>query len=111
MHKIGHNKYCHITHNGTQYTFHNLRDFRRTRDDQEQEEHRTIDTFDSDKLIGANIDIVVFSRHGMVAHTMLHFHFTDKKELVLSIEGQLNKGKQYDFFTALRGGYRNLFIR
>ena len=111
MHKIGHNKYCHITHSWTQYTFHNLRDFHRTRDDQEQEEHWTIDTFDINKLVGVDIDIVVFSRRGIVAHTMLHFHFSDEKEVVLSIEGQLNEGKQYSFFTAMWGWYRNLFIR
>lgn len=57
MHKIGDNKYCTITHTDTQYTFHNLRDFQRTHEDYQQEQHWITDTFDVSKI--ERVDLII----------------------------------------------------
>lgn len=110
MHKIGHNKYCQVTHEGTLYTFHNLRDFRWTREDYTQEQHWVTDTFDVSALKSVDMIIAPFSWRHVLAHTMLTFHFTDKKQVTLSVEAQLEQGKEYGFWKATFLGYHNLYI-
>lgn len=110
MHKIWHNKYCHITHSWTQYTFHNLRDFHRTSEDYDQEQHRTTDTFDAAKISWVDMIISPFWPKNLVAHTMLTFYFSDDKKITLSVEAQLDQGNEYNFWKATFRGYYNLFI-
>lgn len=100
MHKIGQNKYCHVTHEGTQYTFHNLRDFSRTKEDYSQEQNWITDTFDANKITHVDMLIVPFGMHKLLAHTMLVFHFSNKKQIALSVEAQLDQGNEYKFLKA-----------
>lgn len=111
MHKIWHNKYCHVTHKWTQYTFHNLRDFQRTHEDYNQVEHWTTDTFDVRDLRSMDMIVSPFWPKNVVAHTMLTFYFGEKKSLTLSVEAQLEQGKEYNFWKASFLGYHNLYIR
>ncbi|MBP6911537.1 DUF4105 domain-containing protein [Patescibacteria group bacterium] len=99
-----------MTHEGTQYTFHHLREFSWTREDYTQEQHRTTDTFDVSKLVSVDMIIAPFSWRNVLAHTMLTFHFSDKKKVTLSVEAQLNQGNEYNFWKATFLGYYNLYI-
>lgn len=110
MHKIGQNKYCHITHEWTQYTFHHLRDFSWTKEDYSQEEHWITDTYDVSKITSIEMIIIPFGMHKLLAHTMLIFHFSDKRELGISVEAQLEQGKEYGMMKAIFLWYYNLYI-
>lgn len=111
MYKTWHNKCCYVTYEWNKYTFHNLRDFSRTDDESKQEEFWTIDTFHSKKIIGMDMIITPFSRHDVVAHTMLTFHFSDGKHITLSVEAQLKENESYEFRKAMFLWYHNLYIR
>jgi len=111
MHKIGHNKYCHVTHEWTQYTFHNLRDFSWKHLDYTQEEHRITDTFDVSTLKGIDMIVSPFGPRNVIAHTMLTFYFSDSKSVSLSVEAQLDQWNDYNFWKATFRGYYNLYIR
>ncbi len=54
--------------------------------------------------------IAPFSWRNVLAHTMLTFHFSDKKKVTLSVEAQLNQGNEYNFWKATFLGYYNLYI-
>ena len=111
MLKSGYQKYSHITKQGSYYTFHNFRDFRRTSEGSDQKQNRREETIDLEKLTSLDMYICPFMFYNLIGHTILTFGFSDGKRVCLTVESELKIDEEYHIFKGIYPGYRIRYIR
>lgn len=92
------------------YVFSNIRDFTWNSEDENQKQHWVDDVFDPNKIEKAYYLTEAFWPWDLIAHSMISFHFTDGRQLCISVEAPLHIGEEYDFFKALFGFYDIFYI-
>lgn len=111
MIKPGHQKFSRATQKWNTYTFHNLRDFSRTSEDNNQKQNWIRKDISINKINSLTMYINPFALNNMVGHTILCFGFSDWKEICLSVEWEQKIGKNYSFLRAFFFGYRVKYVR
>lgn len=105
---VGFEQTGHVSINGTQYTFHQFRDFDYTHDGEITQ--RWIDkTVDLENLQGLDIFHDRFMGNFM-AHPMLSFDFGEQGRICLSIETRREKGEYFNPLAGLYKKYELMYI-
>ena len=111
MLKPGLTQHCHISHKGDEYTFHNFRDFSRTREDSKQKQNWREEIVQLKKMVSLDMYISPFMLHDLIGHTAVTFGFSDGRRLCLSVEAELEENEEYNLLKGFLPGYRIRYIR
>lgn len=93
-----------------QYIFSHIRDFTRISEDEKQPQKWIDDVYDPRKIEKAYYLTESFGPWNLIAHTMISFHFTDGRELCISVEAPLRIGEEYSLLKAILGHYDIMYI-
>ena len=97
-----------IDTDGSQFTIHDLRDFRYSKE--EVEVAYDTRTYNLDGLESLWLVIESFSRIQAVGHTLLSFGFRDGQYLAVSIEARIPEGERYDLLRGLFRSFELMYL-
>lgn len=93
------------------FVFSNIRDFTWKSEDSTQKQKWIDDVFSPKNIEKVYLFNEPFWPWNLIAHTMISFHFTDWRNLCLSIEAPLYEWKNYSFRKAITFQYAIMYIR